>query len=107
MKTDNPGAPRAVESRRGRIQAVADFIGEQRRLGTRADALIRLLQTYHDARVKTAPWTNSLRIAGLAVTCTWSQDGGLIDAWIRPARRRLIVLAASAGDGSEAAGKGA
>lgn len=79
---------------RERVQAAFDFIMEERRLGSAPNTIIAALRKDHSFTLKLHPWTNGLRGAGVAVSCTWSEDEGLIDAWLRLATRRLSEMAA-------------
>jgi len=73
----------------GKLQAVADFVADERRKGTPAAEIISALQVLHKASYVLRPWTNTLRVAGVTGSCTWSNDDGLLDSWRRNAARRL------------------
>lgn len=42
--------------------------------------------------IKLRPTTNTARFAGVSATCTWSEDNGLIAAWMEAAVRHLEKL---------------
>lgn len=81
---------------RDRIQAAADTIGEARRAGTAPAAIIDTLRRNHAAAYRVGASTNTLRVAGITASCTWSKDTGLLDAWSRLATVRLMQM--NAGD---------
>ena len=41
------------------------------------------------ASIRCHPVTNTLRYCGIAASCTWSADRGLLDAWEQNAARAL------------------
>lgn len=75
-----------------RLEAATATIHEMTRAGAPPAAIIDRLIAAHGATVKTSPSTNSLRVAGVVTSCTWSRDKGLIDGWRRLANRRILRL---------------
>ena len=76
-------------AQREKLQAAADMVATMRR--ERADdgdiiaALVRRYGAIHNDRRE--PYT--LRVAGVASSCTWSRDHGVLANWIRTATVRL------------------
>lgn len=82
----------ARPDRRARIQEAADRIADLRRTGTAPAAIVEALVADHGAVHRTSGSTNSLRIAGVQATCTWSKDFDLLAAWTRNATIALMKL---------------
>jgi hypothetical protein len=72
-----------------RLQAAADFVAAELRNGAQPMGIIGGLMRDHGASYSTASSTNTLRCAGVAGTCTWSAETGLVDSWRRNAIARL------------------
>ena len=77
-----------------RIERVYDFIAQAERAGLPYEAIVVNLVAGFGATYTCRPSTNTLRVAGVTATCTWSKDAGLISAWkknatVRIARERM------------------
>lgn len=77
--------PEAVD----RIERIYDLITEAERAGQRSANIIATLVAEHRATYTCRPTTNTLRVAGVTATCTWSTDAGLIDGWKKNATVRI------------------
>lgn len=75
-----------------RLEAATALIHDLIREGASYPTIVNRLIHEHGATVKTSPSTNSLRVAGVVTSCTWSADKGLIDGWRRLANRRILRL---------------
>jgi hypothetical protein len=84
-------------ARHERLQAAADFAGERKREGANAATIIAELIAQHGATLKRHPRANTLRVAGTAASCTWSEDEGLLDAWTKLAFIHLMQLSGRCG----------
>ena len=78
-------------AQRERLQRIADFIAEQIMAGTKSPRIIDQLVGQFGATFKPGASTNILRAGGVAASCTWSEDQGLLDAWRRLATIRLMA----------------
>lgn len=79
---------------RDHLQAAIDYV-QQARSGPSATgpaAIIAGLQADHAASYRRSPITNTLRVAGVIASCTWSDGDGLLKAWERLATIRLLQL---------------
>lgn len=73
-----------------KLQAVSDLVEQRRHAGGTAGEIIAELKADHGAEVSLgANNTNSIRIAGVTSSCTWSTGEGLLDGWRRLAARHL------------------
>jgi hypothetical protein len=82
--------PEAVD----RIERIYDQISLAKRVGKSSADIIASLVARHGATYTCRPCTNTLRVAGVTATCTWSKDEGLLSAWkknatVRIARERM------------------
>lgn len=82
--------PEAVD----RIERIYDQIALAERRGQTAATIIGTLVADHGATYTCRPCTNTLRVAGVTATCTWSKDAGLLSGWkknatVRIARERM------------------
>lgn len=72
-----------------RLQAAANFVGDELRTGAREEDIIQALIRVHGATVK--GWDPyRLRCAGVVGTCTWSKGVGLLNSWQRNATVKLM-----------------
>lgn len=76
---------------REKLQAAWDWATAQLQAGEAPVDVIAGLQQDHGATYKLRPCTNSLRCAGVAATCTWSPDAGLLKAWCNNASLKLMM----------------
>lgn len=81
----------AVHVRRQKLQAAVDFVLGQVKANTPAAKIIGALVAHHGASYGCRPSTNTLRVAGVTATCTWSVDEGLLTAWRKNAGLRLMM----------------
>jgi hypothetical protein len=54
-------------------------------------SLIAHLKAHFEAKVELRPTGNVIYCAGVRANCTWSEDDGLLSAWMRLARRRVCL----------------
>jgi len=73
-----------------RLQAAAKAVGDALTVKQTPKQVIHLLVTEHRGSLNLRAWTNTLRVAGVTATCTWSQDEGLLEAWRKNATLRLM-----------------
>ncbi|AJP72952.1 hypothetical protein [Sphingomonas hengshuiensis] len=83
----NPG----LITRRQKLQAAYDYVVEQQRADTPADAIIAHLVAAHGARHRPNWETNRLTVAGVTSTCTSDAGVQLLRNWARNASLRLIM----------------
>ncbi len=76
-------------ARIAKLQAAADYVSLKLREGVASAEIITGLVAIHGASYATDRDPYRLRVAGVAATCTWSRDHGLLDAWRRNATRHL------------------
>jgi hypothetical protein len=81
----------SVHVRQQKLQAAFDFVLEQVQANTLPAKVINALVAHHGASYRCQPSTNTLRVAGVTATCTWSVDEGLLTAWRKNAGQRLIM----------------
>lgn len=72
-----------------RLEIIGQRVNKRRYDGTPASEIIAELVEYYGASWRTSGHTNVLRCAGVVGTCTSCKGFGLIDSWLRAARRRL------------------
>lgn len=77
---------------RKRLKAAWEVVAAARRDNTPAEGVIALLEKEHAAKRRQAGGAYHLRCAGVASSCTWSRDKGLLDGWYRNASLRLIQV---------------
>ena len=77
------------QTRCDRLQARIEAIAGDRRS---ADAVLQDLVDAHGARHRFVCGTHELRLDGVLATCTWG-GRGLLNAWMRAARRKLEGVA--------------
>jgi len=83
--------------RRQRLQAAFDHASERfRRDDAKAAIVIAELVEKHGAIYRAGRDPNRLSVAGVAASCTWSADTGLLQNWIRTAAVRLMIPAEDA-----------
>lgn len=69
---------------------MSDTIAADRlRRGDTHFGVIQKLEGAFGATVKSSSGTNVLRCAGVAASCTWSKDHGLLNAWQKNATLKL------------------
>lgn len=77
---------------REKLQAAADYVSAHKGRVAAATIILGLI-SMHGATRKLRPTTNTLRCAGVAGSCTWSTDTGLLDSWLKNAAVRLAQAA--------------
>lgn len=75
-----------------RLRAATACVLDGQRAGDTAEQIIQRLIAGHGATRRCSPQTNVLRVAGVATSCTWSRDQGLLDGWRRLAARKILQL---------------
>lgn len=75
-----------------RLQAATGCVLEGRHAGDNAETIVQRLIAEHGATRRCSPSTNVLRVAGVATSCTWSKDEGLLNGWRRLAARKILQL---------------
>jgi hypothetical protein len=78
---------------RAKLQAACDFVAASLRMGMKADEIIARLCSGYGATFSQRYDGNKLRCAGVAASCTWSADTGLLDNWRKTATTRLMQTA--------------
>ncbi|SFR86833.1 hypothetical protein [Sphingomonas jatrophae] len=78
--------PTAIE----RLRAAVEFVQSERQAKRSADTIIAGLVERYGARHRSTGQEHQLRAAGVASSCTWSRDEGLLTNWERTAGLRLI-----------------
>jgi hypothetical protein len=78
-----------------RLQKAADFVLEQLGKKVPAQVIIGKLVNEHGAIYRRGD-PNRLRVAGLQVTCTWSDTDGLLAAWKGKATIKIAMERQSA-----------
>lgn len=77
-------------AQREKLQAAASLVGDKLRAEVAPAAIIAELVEKHGATHRTRWDGNRLSVAGVAATCTWSADKGLLDNWRKTATVRLM-----------------
>lgn len=72
-----------------RLAELCSRIREELGAGRDALDLINDLVENEGATYKTAPTTNTFRLAGVTGTCTWSETTGVIGSWVGNAQKRI------------------
>jgi len=80
-----------ADKRRERLQAAFDHASLRfRRENAHAAVVIAELVDQHGASYRPRADANRLSIAGVASSCTWSADMGLLQNWLNTAALRLM-----------------
>lgn len=82
-----------TDAQRGKLQAACDFVSASLRMEMKADEIIARLCSGYGATLTVRYDGNKLRCAGVAASCTWSADTGLLDNWRKTATVRLMASA--------------
>lgn len=72
-----------------RLAALCGRIKAQLDAGRSALDVINDLVADESATYKTAPTTNTLRLAGVTGSCTWSESTGVLSSWVGNAQKRV------------------
>ncbi len=76
-------------AQRMHLHRIVEFVENALRADHPATEIIATLVAQHRATYTCRPHTNTLRVAGVTATCTWSKDTGLLDGWRRNAKLRF------------------
>jgi hypothetical protein len=88
-----PARMTPVDRQRARLQAACDFVAASLRMGMEAGEIIDRLCSGYDGKLSVRYDGNKLRVAGVAASCTWSADAGLLENWRKTATVRLMESA--------------
>jgi hypothetical protein len=83
------------EAQRSKLQAASDYIGRRKREEATPADIINGLQLNFGATVDLRRDPYKLRLAGVAASCSWSKDAGLLENWRKTATVRLMQTAAA------------
>lgn len=83
-------------AQRAKLQAACDLVAKRKRDGAAPMSVIGELMRDHGASYDRRLDANRLRVAGVASSCTWSKDSGLLDNWTKTATLRLMAVNAEA-----------
>lgn len=72
-----------------RLAELCSRIGDELKAGREAIDVINELVEKEGATYKTAPTTNTFRLAGVSGTCAWSETTGVISSWVGNAQKRI------------------
>lgn len=74
-----------------RLKAAAAYVMAEVGKNTDAAEILAGLVKHHGAVIRDQASTNSIRCAGVAASCTWSRDKGLLKAWRKNATIKLAM----------------
>lgn len=79
------------DRQRDKLRSACDRVAKMLQLKSTPAEIIDALVRDHGATYSTMSDGYKLRCAGVAASCTWSRDAGLLNNWRKTATTRLMV----------------